>query len=68
MAEVAMPMTTTDFCILQPGSINRLLVLDGIQDPGNMGTLLRTALALGWQGAYLLPGERIADKARVVEI
>lgn len=33
-----------------------LLVLDGIADPGNLGTLLRTALALGWEGAYLLPG------------
>ena len=27
----------------------RLLALDGIQDPGNLGTLVRTALALvGW--------------------
>lgn len=34
----------------------RILVLDGINDPGNIGTLLRTALALGWDGAYLLPG------------
>ncbi len=34
----------------------RILVLDGINDPGNVGTLLRTALALGWDGAYILPG------------
>ncbi len=33
---------------------SRLLVLDGISDPGNLGTLLRTALALGWDGAYLI--------------
>lgn len=32
-----------------------MLVLDGINDPGNMGTLLRTALALGWDGVFLLP-------------
>ena len=32
-----------------------LLVLDGISDPGNLGTLLRTALALGWDGALLTP-------------
>lgn len=38
------------------GALKRLLVLDGIQDPGNLGTLIRTALALGWQGVYLLPG------------
>ncbi len=33
-----------------------LLVLDRINDPGNMGTLLRTALALGWKGVFFLPG------------
>ncbi len=30
-----------------------ILVLDGISDPGNLGTLLRTALALGWEGAFI---------------
>lgn len=35
-------------------SISYLLVLDGVADPGNLGTLLRSALALGWDGAYLL--------------
>eukprot|EP00887_Chlorella_sp_A99_P000941 scaffold5.g941.t1 len=34
----------------------RLLALDRVQDPGNAGTLLRTALALGWDGVVLLPG------------
>jgi TrmH family RNA methyltransferase len=34
----------------------RLLALDGVQDPGNLGTLLRTAAAFGWRGAWLLPG------------
>jgi len=33
-----------------------ILVLDAVQDPGNCGTLLRTALALGWTGVWLLPG------------
>ncbi len=33
-----------------------VLVLDRINDPGNMGTLIRTALALGWEGLFLLPG------------
>ena len=33
-----------------------VLVLDGVQDPGNLGMLLRTALAFGWREVYLLPG------------
>ncbi|XP_042493542.1 uncharacterized tRNA/rRNA methyltransferase slr1673 isoform X2 [Macadamia integrifolia] len=37
-------------------SLHRVLVLDGIQDPGNLGTLLRSAMAFRWDGAFLLPG------------
>ncbi|HEU0300442.1 MAG TPA: RNA methyltransferase [Longimicrobium sp.] len=33
-----------------------LLVLDGVQDPGNFGTLARTAEALGAAGLVALPG------------
>lgn len=28
----------------------RLIFLDGIQDPGNMGTIIRTATAFGFDG------------------
>lgn len=34
----------------------RVLVLDRVTDPGNMGTLIRTARALGFEGAYITPG------------
>ena len=34
----------------------RYLVLDGVQDPGNVGTLWRTADAFGADGMILLPG------------
>ncbi|KAK3021320.1 hypothetical protein RJ639_045828 [Escallonia herrerae] len=37
-------------------SPHRVLVLDGIQDPGNLGTLIRSALAFKWGGVFLLPG------------
>lgn len=31
-----------------------LVALDGVNDPGNLGTILRTALALGWEGIFFL--------------
>lgn len=34
----------------------RYLVLDGLQDPGNVGTIWRTADAFGADGLFLLPG------------
>ncbi|KAG6549715.1 hypothetical protein Mapa_008695 [Marchantia paleacea] len=37
-------------------SPRRILVLDAIQDPGNLGTLIRTAAAFAWDGLFLLPG------------
>ncbi|RDX72136.1 hypothetical protein CR513_48420, partial [Mucuna pruriens] len=36
-------------------STHRILVLDGIQDPGNLGTLLRSAVAFRWVRNYLPP-------------
>lgn len=33
--------------------LQRVLILDGLQNPGNMGALLRSALALGFQGAFI---------------
>ena len=38
----------------RPGDV--VLVLDAVQDPGNVGTMLRTALALGASGVVALKG------------
>ena len=41
---------------IRPSAGAPVLVLDGVQDPGNVGALLRTAYALGAPGAILLKG------------
>lgn len=48
VAEVSMP---------KPASLEGMryiLACDAVSDPGNLGALLRSALALGWQGAFIL--------------
>jgi TrmH family RNA methyltransferase len=54
-AEIEMPKRTA-FETWEVGSIRRLLVLDRCQDPGNLGTLLRSAVAFDWDGIFLLSG------------
>lgn len=34
--------------------LKKILVLDGVQNPGNMGTLIRTALAFDYEGIFIL--------------
>jgi RNA methyltransferase, TrmH family len=42
------------------------LVLDGVQDPGNVGTMLRTALGLGAAGVLALAGTAELTNPKVV--
>jgi len=58
------PKETLD--ALAPGAVARYLVLDGVQDPGNVGTLLRTAAALGVHATLVLPGTVDPWNAKVV--
>lgn len=44
----------------------RLLVLDAVQDPGNVGTIIRTAAALGVRATVALPGTVDLWNAKVV--
>ena len=44
----------------------RLLVLDGVQDPGNVGTMIRTAAGLGAIATVALPGTVDLWNAKVV--
>jgi TrmH family RNA methyltransferase len=52
LAEVSVPpgRWTSE---LPPTSAHRSLILHGLQDPGNVGTLIRSAVALGWREIWM---------------
>jgi RNA methyltransferase, TrmH family len=49
-----------------PDPLNFLLISDNLRDPGNLGTLLRTAAASGVQAALLSPGTTDAFAPKVL--
>lgn len=54
LAVIEPPRWTLEQIDPKPGQA--VLVIDAVQDPGNVGTLLRTAFALGAAGTILLKG------------
>ncbi|MBC8087707.1 MAG: RNA methyltransferase [Phycisphaerae bacterium] len=55
-----------DALLTDPGSLARYLVLDALQDPGNVGTVIRTAAAFGVTATICLPGTVDVWNAKVV--
>lgn len=55
MAVVRKPVWTEEM-LFGSGEHGNVLVLDRLQDPGNIGTILRTALGAGFAGAILMKG------------
>ena len=37
-------------------AVKKIVVADSIQDPGNLGTIIRSSVAFAWDGLFLLPG------------
>lgn len=64
LAVAEVPRRSADALELAAGA--RLLLLDAIQDPGNVGTMLRTAAALGAAATIALPGTVDLWNAKVV--
>lgn len=52
-------LAVIDICeddLLSAETAHQLVVLDGVSEPGNLGTVIRTAEALGFDGIYLMKG------------
>ena len=60
------PIPDRSLAAVAPTDGLRLLVLDALQDPGNVGTILRTAAALGATATVALPGTVDLWNAKVV--
>ncbi len=66
LAIAGIPSWSPDDVLASAPPAARFLVLDAIQDPGNAGTMVRTAAALGATATLLLPGTVDIWNAKVV--
>lgn len=57
VAAVALPYIYAEVDRMMKGNIARLILLDGVTDPANLGSILRSAEAFGWTGV-LVPRHR----------
>jgi RNA methyltransferase, TrmH family len=64
LAVAEIPDRSLDRLALAPRA--RLVLLDGVQDPGNVGTITRTAAALGATAVLAMPGTVDLWNAKVV--
>lgn len=65
IAAAALP-DDADLSVRDLVDVSRLLIVDGVQDPGNLGTIIRTADALGVQMVLTLAGTVDAYNPKVV--
>ena len=61
ISQVKTPQGVAAVCAMPPSPApeemgNRLILLENVQDPGNVGTVLRTLDAAGFDGCILTPG------------
>ena len=61
ISQVKTPQGVAAVCAIPPSPApeemgNRLILLENVQDPGNVGTVLRTLDAAGFDGCILTPG------------
>ncbi len=62
LAMIKMPENNIDKVL----TFDRIIIADGVSDPGNMGTIIRTAAAFGFKGLITTPGSADVYNPKVV--
>lgn len=59
-------LAVVSYPVEEPEWEQRLLVIDGVADPGNLGTIVRTAVWFGWRTLLVMPGSVDVYNPKVV--